>query len=131
MKKKIIGFAFLILFASVLTPLAYGKEKDTFSISLVQRATVKKIRGKEVIYERYQVKKGDYIWKLLRQRGLTKKPDLSELLSLVKSMNPSLTNLDLIHPGQTVLIPLNIIPVKGYKEGKELDQEQIPGLTSL
>ena len=131
MKKKVILFAFLILFASVLTPLAHGKEKDTFSISLVQRATVKKIRGKEVIYERYQVKKGDYIWKLLRQRGLLKKPDLSELLSLVKSMNPSLTNLDLIHPGQTVLIPLNIIPAKGYKEGKELDQEQIPGLTSL
>ena len=131
MKKKVILFAFLILFASVLTPLAHGKEKDTFSISLVQQATVKKMQGREVIYERYRVKKGDYIWKLLRQRGLVKKPDFSELLSLVKSMNPSLTNLDLIHPGQTVLIPLNIIPGKGYEEGKELDQEKILSLTSL
>jgi len=129
-KKKPILFACLILFAYVLTPLAHGKEKDTFSISLVQRATVKKMRGREVIYERYQVKKGDYVWKLLRQRGLLKKPDFPELLSLVKSMNPSLTNLDLIHPNETILIPLNIIPVKGYKEGKKLDQEQMLGLTS-
>ncbi len=131
MKKKVILFACLILFASVLTPLAHGKEKDTFSISLVQRATVKKMRGKEVIYERYQVEKGDYIWKLLRQRGLLKKLDLSEVLSVLKGINPSLTNLDLIHPGETILIPLNIIPVRGYGAVKELDQEQILGLTSL
>jgi len=130
-RKTIIIFACLILSTRLLTPVAHGEENDTFSISLVQRATVKKMRGREVIYERYEVKKGDYIWKLLRQRGLLKRPDLSELLSLVKSMNPSLTNLDLIHPRQTILIPLNIIPVKGYKEGKELDQEQMLDSTSL
>jgi hypothetical protein len=130
-RKTIIIFACLILYTRLLTPVAHGEEDDTFSISLVQRATVKKMQGREIIYERYEVKKGDYIWKLLRQRGLLKKPDLSELLSLVKSMNPSLTNLDLIHPRQTILIPLNIIPVRGYREGKELDQEQMLDSTSL
>ena len=124
-------FALLIPLSYVSAPWVDGKEKDTFSISLVQRATVKKTRGREVVYERHQVKKGDYIWKIMRQRGLLKKPDFTELYAAVKKLNPSLTNLDLIHPGETILIPLNIVSVKGYEEGKELDQEPAKELIDL
>jgi len=124
-------FALLIPLWLVSAPWVDGEEKDTFSISLVQRATVKKTGGREVVYERYQVEKGDYIWKIMRQRGLLKKPDFTELYAALKNLNPSLTNLDLIHPGETILIPLNIVSVKGYEEGKELDQEPAKELIDL
>ena len=131
MRKTAILLTFLFSFLSLFAYLVQGEEKDTLSISLVQEATVKKIQGREVICERYKVKKGDYIWRLLRQRRLLQRPDLAELLSLLKGMNRSLTNLDLIHPGQTILIPLNIIPVRGYGEGEEFFKESIMGISTL
>ncbi len=131
-KRKIfILLIFLITLPCLCTPLAQGKEKDTFSISLVQQATVKKMDGREIIYEQYKVKEGDYIWQILRQKGLLKRPDLAELISLLKNMNKSLTNLDIIHPGQTILIPLNIAPVRGYKEKEGLFHKSIMGISSL
>jgi LysM repeat protein len=123
-------FVLLAAFNCLCALPAQGEEKDTFSISLVQQATVKKMDEKEIVYERYKVKKGDYIWKILRQKGLLKKPDIKELVSALKNMNKSLKNFDLIHPGETILIPLNIMPIKGYKE-EDLSQESIMGVSSL
>lgn len=131
MKKVSVLLTFLLAYSYLIAHLVQGKEADTFSISLVQQATVKKMEGREVTYEHYTVKKGDYIWQLLRQRGLLKRPDLAELISLLKTMNRSLTNLDLIHPGQTILIPLNITPLRGYGEREEIFQESIMGISSL
>ena len=126
-----IFLTFLIAFPCLSASFVQGKEKDTFSISLVQQAKVKKMEGREVVCETYKVKDGDYIWKLLRQRGLLKRPDLDELISLLKSMNKSLTNLDLIHPGQTILIPLNITPIRGDAEKEKSFQKSIMGISSL
>ena len=126
-----IYLTFLIAFPSLYAPLLQGKEKDTFSISLVQQAKVKKIEGREVVCETYTVKDGDYIWKILRQRGLLKRPNLVELISLLKRMNKSLTNLDIIHPGQTISIPLNITPIRGASEKEKFVQKSIMGISSL
>ena len=131
MKKTLILVTFLIVLTCVCAPLVQAKEKGTLSISLTQQAIVKRIEGWEVSCERYRVKKGDYIWKLLRQRGLVKKPDLPDLISLIKSMNKSLTNIDLIHPGQTILIPLSITPLKGYVEAGDFPQEPTMAVSSL
>jgi len=130
-KKTLIPLTILIALTCLYAPLVQGKEKDTFSISLVQQATVKRIEAREVTYERYRVKKGDYIWKILRQRGLIGRPDFRELISMLKSMNKSLTNLDLIHPGQTILIPLDITPVSKYVEAGDFARESITGVFLL
>jgi len=129
----IAGFlpAILIALAWLYEPLAQEKEKDTFTISLVQQATVKRIEGMNVTYEYYTVKEGDYIWKIMRQRGLVERPDFPELVSILKSMNKSLTNLDLIHPGQTILIPLNITPGSDYVEAGDFPREPQARVSSL
>jgi len=121
----------LISLTWLFAPLVQGEEKDTFSISLVQQATVKKVEGREVTCEHYGVKEGDYIWKIMRQRGLLGRPDSPELILMLKSMNKSLTNLDLIHPGQTILIPLNITPVSEYVEAGDFPKETITRVSSL
>jgi len=130
-RKISIFLTFLIVFPCLCAPLVQGKGKDTLSISLVQQAKIKKMEGREVVCEKVKVKDGDYIWKILRQRGLLKRPDIAELISLLKSMNKSLTNLDIIHPGQTILIPLNITPIKGDAEKGTFVQKSIMGISSL
>ena len=73
-----------------------------------------KVDDKKVLTEKYVVKKGDYVWKILRQKGLTKKKkNLFELLKVLKKLNRSLHNLELIHPGEKIIIPLKIMPLSG------------------
>jgi LysM repeat protein len=119
----------LAAFLWVCAPLAQGKQTDTCSISLVQQAKIKRMGRKEVICDEYQVKDGDYLWKILRRKGLLKRPDFPELFSALKRLNTSLANLDIIHPGQTIVIPLNIIPIS-KKEVKGF-QKSIMGISSL
>jgi len=136
---KIVAISRMISVFSLLVSLSFPfashareAERDSFSISLVQEATVRKDDVSGVPYERYTVKKDDYLWKILRDKGFIPGPDISELLSAIKGMNTSLKNLDLIHPGQTILIPLKIVPKKSYEsEVDEFFQKSVMGFSSL
>jgi LysM repeat protein len=128
----VIFFALLVSLSFPCSSPARETERDSFSISLVQEATVKKLESKGIPYERYTVKKDDYLWKILRNKGLLKGPNISELLSAIKGMNKSLKNLDLIHPGQTILIPLKIVPEKTYmRDVDESFLKSVMGFSSL
>ena len=121
--KRIIqaAFAFLVALPLFLLPLdkAFSQEEgeETYSISLVQTAEsdkeIHEVEGRKVLTESYTVKKGDHVWQLLRERGLLEKRELPELLEVLKRLNSSFDNLDLIHPGEHLVIPLTLSPVKG------------------
>jgi hypothetical protein len=110
----------VVLYLAALFPAlplsAQEKQEETYSISLVQAAEagkeVKEIDGRKVLTETYEVKSGEYLWRLLRERGLLDRQNLRDVLDLIKRLNPSLTNLDLLHPGETVIIPLVVSPAK-------------------
>ncbi len=99
------------------TARAQEKEEETYSISLVQTAEVGKniikVDDRKVMTEEYTIKKGDHLWQLFRERGLLEKRDLGEIIAILKRLNKSLTNLDLVHPGETIVIPLSIAPRQG------------------
>jgi hypothetical protein len=125
-------FSLLVSLSFPFASHAREAEGDTFSISLVQEAAVRKDDVSGGSYERYTVKKDDYLWKILRDKGFIPGPDISELLSAIKGMNTSLKNLDLIHPGQTILIPLTIVPKKSHEsEVDEFFQKSVMGFSSL
>jgi hypothetical protein len=119
--QTIKNISFLLLSLLVFIPpfnisLAQEKgEEETYSISLVQTAEVGKeiieVEDKKVLTETYKVEKGDWIWQLFRERGLLQKHNLSELLSMLKTLNKELADLDVIHPNQEIVIPLVISPV--------------------
>ena len=102
---------------------ATQEDEDTYAISLVQTAEVDKevieVEGKKILTESYKIKEGDHLWQLFRERGLLEKRNLSELLALLKSLNQSLADLDLVHPGQEIIIPLTIAPIKGAAKTAE------------
>jgi hypothetical protein len=121
--KAMIRCAIMPLMAVVFvfSPASSQGSEETYSISLVQTAEVDKEKNKEVrevdnrkvLAENYTVRKGDHLWQLFRERGMLQKRELPELIEVLKRLNPSLTNLDLIYPGQSVVIPLTLTPVKG------------------
>jgi hypothetical protein len=113
---------FIAVFLLVLSfpmdrALSQEKGEETYSISLVQTAEADKeiyeVEGRKVLTESYTVEKGDHVWQLLRERGLLEKRELPELLAVLKRLNSSFTNLDLIYPGDKLIIPLTLSPVKG------------------
>ncbi|MBU2497537.1 MAG: hypothetical protein KKE57_01425 [Proteobacteria bacterium] len=121
MKKrhKFMMAVLALFFLPLREALPQDKAEETYSISLVQTAEVEKgkevheIDNKKVLTEAYTVKRGDHIWQLFRERGLLTKRNLPALLAVLKRLNKSLTNLDLIHPGEKIVIPLTISPVAG------------------
>jgi hypothetical protein len=135
---KINRVAFLPLLISMwivlAEPLRAQEEEDTYSISLVQTVEVDKeirrVGDMKVLTETYTVREGDRIWQVFRERGLLKKRNLSELLTMLKELNESLTNLDLIYPGEKIIIPLVISPVEGMltaaAEAAEAPEATIP-----
>jgi hypothetical protein len=105
-------------------------EEETYSISLVQTAEVGKeiieVEDKKVLTETYKVEKGDWIWQLFRERGLLEKHNLRELLSMLKTLNKDLANLDVIRPNQEIVIPLVISPIgAGPKLAKKATETPI------
>ncbi|MFC1823060.1 LysM peptidoglycan-binding domain-containing protein [Thermodesulfobacteriota bacterium] len=94
-------------------------------MSLVQTAELEEeileIDSRKVLTESYTIQEGDYIWKLLRERELLNKKILPDLLTILKRLNPTLGNLDFIQPGEKIIIPLAITPLK--QKPKDIDKE--------
>jgi len=130
----------IFLISTLLVPLfsfnhSLAKEnegEETYAISLVQTAEVDKkiidIDDKRVLTETYTVQKGDHLWQIFREKDLDRKRNLPKLISMLKRLNTSLTNLDLIHPGQKIIIPLKISP--NGEMPKQAKKAPIP-ITSL
>ncbi|MCD6296709.1 MAG: LysM peptidoglycan-binding domain-containing protein [Deltaproteobacteria bacterium] len=106
----------LLVFFCLEASLAQEEEK-TYDISLEKTAEIEKdihkVDDKKVLTETLTIKKGEWVWKILREKGLLKQRNLAELLSVLKKLNKSFQTLDLVHPGEKIIIPLKIVPLAG------------------
>ncbi|MCP4683480.1 MAG: LysM peptidoglycan-binding domain-containing protein [Desulfobacterales bacterium] len=114
----------LLIIFGFCTVQAQEKQK-TYSISLVRTADteegISEISDRKVLTKEYTVRDGDRIYNILREMDLLEQYDASELLSMVKELNKSVDNLDLIHPGEKIVIPLKIVP--------KLDDSDLRGIS--
>jgi len=76
-------------------------------------------RGWDILCEPYIVQKNDWIRKLFRQKGEIAQKDYPKFISIFRRLNPKIKNIDLIRPGQYILIPL-----------KKLRKDSLPGQSS-
>jgi len=67
-------------------------------------------RGWDILCDPYVVKKNDWIFKLLRQKGEISHKDYPEFLRIFKRLNPNVRDIDRIRPGQHIVIPLKKVP---------------------
>ena len=111
------GFCTVLLVISCLGVSHAQETEKTYSISLTKTAGIEEdiyeVDNKKVLTEEYTIKEGEWVWQILRQRGLLKQRNLSEILSVLQALNASLGSLDVVHPGEKIIIPLKIAPVAG------------------
>ncbi|MBW1911066.1 MAG: LysM peptidoglycan-binding domain-containing protein, partial [Deltaproteobacteria bacterium] len=125
----------LVLILLWLKPSLSQEKEKTYSISLVKTAEaeqeVYEVDDKKVLTQTFTVQKGDWIWKILRKEGLLKRGNLAELISVLKKLNKSLHNLDLILPGEKIIIPLKIVPLEGRVALKSPSPKKITPISDL
>ncbi len=125
----------LVLILIWIQPSAAQEKEKTYSISLVKTAEIEKevhqVDDKKVLTRTLTIQKGDWIWKILRKEGLLKNDNLAELLSVLKKLNKSFRNLDLIMPGEKIIIPLKIAPIEGTLALKSPSTKEITPISDL
>jgi len=84
--------------------------------------------NQDYLCEPYQVKKNDWLYKIFRQKGEISAEDFPKFLSIFRTINPKLSNIDAIEPGNQVLIPLKRISRNTYKE-KQKGIVEVPVLS--
>lgn len=134
-RKAVFLICMVLVFAWMLVPALAEEGEKTYAISLTKTAgleqgKVRKVRDKKVLVTPYVVGKGEHLWQILRKKRLLKMGKVGEVLSMLRELNPALGNLDLIHPGQRVLIPLRIVPVAGGGKSRPWIEKKI-NLTDL
>ncbi len=95
-------FAALIYILAWRTPGAYGA-------FLYKNYLVQTDRGREILCDPYIVQKNDYVLKLLRQKGEIAAEDFPKFLSIFQRINPHIRDINLIRPGQQIVIPLRVL----------------------
>ncbi|RZB34836.1 MAG: hypothetical protein SRB1_00604 [Desulfobacteraceae bacterium Eth-SRB1] len=76
-------------------------------------------KGRDILCDPYVVQKGDWVFKIFRQKGEISNKDFPEFLDIFKRINPHIRDIDRIRPGQHILIPL-----------KKLKKDSLPGQSS-
>jgi len=85
-------------------------------------------RGWDILCEPYIVQKNDWVSKLFRQKGEIAQKDYPKFISIFRRLNPYIRNIDLIRPGQYILIPLKRLK-KGDLPGQASGIVTIPFVT--
>lgn len=105
-------FCFVVPILISFKPSFALEDKKTQYIYMVKTAEVEghiyDIDNKRVQAQTYIVQRGDSLWRILRKKRLLNQGKPAELRSILRQLNKSLPNLDLIYPGQKILIPLRI-----------------------
>lgn len=129
-------FCIFLLVFFWFKPSQAEQDEKTYTISLVKTAekqqdNVYELNDRKVLTEEYTINKGEWVWNILREKGLLNRHNLPELISVLEKLNRSLPELDLIHPGEKIIIPLKIEPIAGGASEKGASSKVITPLAAL
>ena len=85
---------------------------DHLNLSLTKTAFIKKYGDLKVYYEPYTVKEGEWLWRILADRYKIPLDQRSNLLHVLKKLNPTIPNTNKVYPGQKIFIPLKLETVE-------------------
>ncbi|MBL0732302.1 MAG: hypothetical protein JJW03_05555 [Desulfosarcina sp.] len=128
MQKKILK-KLCILMAGIISGLLLIAF-NAHSALLYKTYLVRQIGGIDILCDPYVVQKHDWILKVFKQKGEISNRDFPAFLALFKKINPHIRNLDIIRPGQHILIPLKKL-LPGTMPGQASGLITIPFITSV
>jgi len=92
---------------------------------------VKRYKHWDILCDPYTVQKGDFVWELLRRRGCLIEWDLAWYTALLRRLNPHVSNVNKIYPGQQILIPLKRMDPEEGTVGEDERLHTIPFLPDM
>ncbi|MFP3869544.1 MAG: LysM peptidoglycan-binding domain-containing protein [Syntrophobacteria bacterium] len=104
----LVGFSVGAFSPGGEVPAAVVRE-DTAYLDFVRTETIRTFKDEQVVCENYIVKKGDYVWRILRRRGHDSPAQLAHWSWVLKTFNPELRDIDRIYPGQRLVVPLGFV----------------------
>ena len=122
-----IPYLFLMVAVLVnLLPRPLSAGEDEAQISLVKSIIVKPYQDGSVNIEERTIKKGDSLWGIYRKNYQLSPVRISFFLKILKELNPKVTILDRIYPGQKISIPFKMV-----NADEEVSQPAEPSPASL
>lgn len=109
---RLIVVVFIMIFAVPVLPDAKTKGVKTS----YKRYSIFKFKDKDILCEPYMVRKDDWLYKIFRKKGEISEKDFPLFLVIFKEINPHISNIDAIEPGNNILIPLKPIQKQDYDE---------------
>ena len=91
-------------------------ECNTALITQVKRYRVYHYKKDKILCEPYRVSKNDWLYKIFKKKGEISENNFPLFINMFKTINPNINNIDAIHPGQVILIPLKRIHTNDFKE---------------
>ncbi len=88
--------------------------------------TIIRYGDRDVVCDSYIVQKGDHVWELLRRKGSIAEKDFPRFVSILKSLNPHVKDVDKIYPRQQILIPLKQTEAREHPPDKRPRYITIP-----
>jgi hypothetical protein len=76
-------------------------------------------QGRDILCEPYVVQKGDWLYKIFKQKGEISENDFPFFISIFKQINPHIHDIDAIATGTRILIPLKIKEKLDYAVDKD------------
>ena len=96
----------LLLPLALLLPLSGAGRPADASSMIYKNYIVRYDRGWDILCEPYVVQKNDWILKIFRQKGEIAHADFRDFLGIFQRLNPHVTDINLLRPGQAIDIPL-------------------------
>jgi hypothetical protein len=104
-------------------PLPSSAMEQSVKTSL-KRYVVYPYNDRKILCEPYRVAKDDWLYKIFRQKGEISDSDFPLFLAIFKTLNPGISNIDSINPGQEILIPLKTVRQEDFNE-------TVPGMVDV
>jgi hypothetical protein len=97
----------------ILTGFFFCFSTASFAVMPHKTFLIKSYQGMDVLCGPYTVQKDDYIWDILKRKGVLSKKNFPKFLAMFKQLNSHIPDPDRIYPGQHIIIPLKYVKSQG------------------
>ena len=108
----------------VETPETEEAVPDTDAAAL--KESLPGVDDKTLRTEEYVVKEGDWIAKILKEKGVLSDHSLPELLEVLRKLNASLQDMNMIQPGEKIVILVKVLPSEEAEKTTIRDEQPAP-----
>ncbi|WP_173179545.1 LysM peptidoglycan-binding domain-containing protein [Desulfosarcina ovata] len=113
------------VFSATAVLIALLAGTSAFGAMLYKDYVVRYDRGWDILCDPYEVRQGDWVLKIFRQKGEIAHEDFRDFLGIFQRLNPHVKDIDRLRPGQVVDIPLKKL-VQGHLPGQSSGVVTIP-----